>query len=177
MTKSKGLYERHGMRRTKIYAVWRSMRSRCENANAEFYADYGGRGITVCPEWKKFSAFYRDMGEPPEGMTLERRDNDKGYSRENCRWATRAEQSRNQRSNLRITIGDETLPLADWAVRYGIKYATVHQRIRKGWLPYFAVTTPLVTKRKGIPRGERVGTFGADPTLIQPEQPAARRAA
>lgn len=140
MTKSRGIRERHGMRGTKIYGVWWDMRNRCENPNREFYPDYGGRGITVCDDWKKFSAFYRDMGDAPEGCTLERIDNDKGYSADNCRWATRSEQARNRRSSLLITISGETLSLAEWVEKHGVPYNTVFRRIRRGWDPLIAVT-------------------------------------
>lgn len=172
MTKSRGLREHHGMRRTRAYAIWSGMRARCRNPKHAAFADYGGRGITVCDRWAKFSAFYADMGEPPRAATLERSDNDAGYAPGNCRWATRTEQNRNRRNNVLITIGAETLPLSAWADRCGLRYATVHQRILKGWPPELAVTTPLVTRRRGVPRGERVAAWGAengvawtDPTL------------
>ena len=73
------------------------MRTRCENPNATRYADYGGRGITVCDRWHDFAGFLADMGEQPPGLTLDRKDNDGNYEPGNCRWATRAEQNRNQR--------------------------------------------------------------------------------
>jgi hypothetical protein len=142
MTKSRGIREHHGMGGTKIYGVWWDMRNRCENRNRKYYPDYGGRGITVCAEWKKFSAFYRDMGDAPEGCTLERIDNDKGYSAGNCRWATRSEQAQNRRSSLLVTIGEETLSLASWVEKHEIAYATVHKRIKRGWDPHLALTTP-----------------------------------
>lgn len=162
MTKSRGIHDMHGGHGTRAYGVWCSMRSRCNNPNSHAYADYGARGITVAANWSRFSGFIADMGHPAPGMTLERTDNDKGYSKENCIWATRAVQSLNKRSNVLLTIDGETLPLSVWAERVGLKYATVHQRLVKGWTPEDAVKTPLVTARKGIPRGEKIHKSGAE---------------
>lgn len=149
----------HGCRHTRAYNIWCGMRSRCNNPNSPAYANYGGRGITVDPRWDKFSNFIEDMEHPVNGMTLERLDNDKGYSKANCIWATRTEQGRNKRNNILVTIEGETLPLSAWAERSGIKYATVHRRIVMGWSPEDAVRTPLVTNRKGVPRGAKIYKF------------------
>ncbi len=87
----------HGMRGNPLYAVWRAMRQRCNNTNDKAYKNYGGRGIMVCHRWQKFENFFEDMGVCPTGFTLERIDNDKGYQKNNCKWATRLEQARNKR--------------------------------------------------------------------------------
>jgi hypothetical protein len=86
---------KHGKVRSRAYGVWCSMKARCNNPKCPAYQNYGGRGITVCADWATFAQFYRDMGDPPDGHTLERIDNDKGYSPDNCQWVTRTVQGRN----------------------------------------------------------------------------------
>lgn len=93
----------HGKAHTAEYRIWRNMRSRCENPNVAAYKNYGGRGITVCAAWVcSFENFYADMGpRPSPELTVERRDNDAGYSPENCYWATRKQQAANKRNTRR----------------------------------------------------------------------------
>jgi hypothetical protein len=86
----------HGMSKTKVFAVWKAMVLRCTNPRDANYHNYGGRGIYVCPDWMKFENFYRDMGEP-NGLTLDRIDNDGPYCKDNCRWVTQAQQNANKR--------------------------------------------------------------------------------
>ena len=155
MTKSLGIYDMHGGRHTKAYRIWCGIRSRCNNQKSKPYPNYGGRGITVSDDWSKFSRFIADMGEPAPGMTLERLDNDAGYSKDNCVWADRTTQGRNKRNNLLLTIQGETLPLSVWVERTGIPYKTAHARLRLGWPAEEAVNTPIVRVRKGLPRGTK----------------------
>ena len=88
---------KHGMAKTITYISWYSMKTRCLNKNRKYYYRYGGRGITICPEWlNSFTNFLADMGERPKGKTLDRKDNNGNYCKSNCRWATAKQQRLNQ---------------------------------------------------------------------------------
>lgn len=149
----------HGKSKTKIYGIWSSMLSRCRNPNNPAYSNYGARGISVCDEWNDFSTFYRDMGDRPHGMTLDRKDNNQGYCKENCRWAPRQVQARNRRGRRVVTACGTTKSLAEWSDETKISISTLSARLAEGWTPEAAVTTPLITKRAGIPRGEKLRNF------------------
>jgi len=124
----------HGMSETTEYRIWRSMRTRCTNPNANSYPLYGGRGIRICDQWESFDVFLADMGRRPSpGHTLDRVDNDGPYSPENCRWATRSEQSRNTRRVTWVEFQGETFCFTDACRRAGLDRGTVHKRIRLGW--------------------------------------------
>ena len=115
------------------YKSWASMIQRCNNPKNPNFADYGGRGITVCHEWSSFDGFLTDMGERPDGLTIERINNEIGYSKENCRWATRADQMANTRNNIHITINGETRILVDWSRLSGVHPDTIRARLSRGW--------------------------------------------
>lgn len=109
---------------TAEYWTWTSMLHRCTSKRAQKWADYGGRGITVCPEWSSFDRFLADMGRRPPGLTLERRDNDLGYSPGNCVWATRTEQQRNRRVRVDNSSGVAGIDRRNglWRVRINGKF-------------------------------------------------------
>lgn len=127
----------HGLcrRHPRTYRTWKDMRARCSNAGHKDFKDYGGRGISVCPEWDDFAQFFADMGERPEGKTIDRIDVDGGYSPDNCRWADATEQARNKRTNHLVTIGSETKTLQEWCLIYGVDHSKAQYRIRAGISP------------------------------------------
>lgn len=97
----KKIITKHSMHNTAIYHVWENMKQRCYNKNNKDYKNYGGRGISICKEWREsFEVFYKDMGDPPSNLTLDRINNDDGYFSNNCRWVSRSTQSLNQRRSV-----------------------------------------------------------------------------
>lgn len=135
---------KHGKYYSPEYRVWASMIQRCSRKESPGFKNYGARGIDVCQRWRRFDNFYLDMGQRPQGMTLERKNNDLGYSPENCIWATRASQSRNTRRNRMFTIAGETKCLTDWAAWCGIHYATLTSRLKRGLTFEQAVSHPVI---------------------------------
>lgn len=123
----------HDLSKTREYAIWSAMKRRCYNPRCREYPEYGGRGITVCDEWKDdFSSFLVDMGLCPKGMSIERVDNAKGYSKSNCRWATPKEQARNTRRNVYLkAFGREQLQEA-WAEEFGVDSSNIVAARRRG---------------------------------------------
>lgn len=112
------------------YQSWQAMLSRCLRPNDVAYQYYGGRGITVCAEWvDDYDQFYADMGERPQGMTLDRTDSNLGYSAGNCQWAPRKAQANNQRRTIWITHDGVRLTLSQWAEKLGVPYFTLWNRI------------------------------------------------
>ena len=96
--------QKHHMTGSPTYITWKSMKQRCLNPNSTSFPYYGGRGITICDRWDDFLNFYEDMGERPEGMSLDRIDSDKGYYKENCKWSTIEEQNRNRRYCKKVSV-------------------------------------------------------------------------
>lgn len=116
---------------------------RCTNPRAANYHKYGGRGITVCARWLDVRNFVADMGERPPGTSLDRIDSEKGYSPDNCRWATPTTQNRNRSCTTVLTVAGCEKPLTAWAAQYGIQPGTIRARLRSGWSDEEAVTRPV----------------------------------
>lgn len=133
-----------GKKVPRIYVIWAGMLDRCRNANSHLWHLYGGRGIKVCERWdKSFTHFLVDMGEPPSpNHSIDRIDCNKGYNKENCRWATAKEQQRNRRNNRLITYQGRTQCLSAWAEEYGIPDGRLDKRLRLGWTLEQALTLP-----------------------------------
>ncbi len=122
-------YEKHGKTNTRAYWIWIGMMNRCYRKTTTHFDRYGGRGISVCERWKNsFQAFLDDMGEPPPKMTLERKENDKDYSKDNCRWASRWEQSLNRKNTVSLTFKGVTKPLPVWAKETGLTRSCIYYR-------------------------------------------------
>jgi hypothetical protein len=133
----------------KTYGIWQAFRDRCNNPKRKDYHRYGGRGISYDDSWNNFVQFVADMGDCPLNMTLDRIDNNKGYSKENCRWATRKEQSHNSTKIRMIQLGGEIKPLADWLSQYHTSHTAFYQRVYAGKTVEDAIKIPLrVTKRQ-----------------------------
>ena len=117
--------------RTRAYFAWRSMRGRCLNPKNPSWPNYGGRGISVCDRWSDYDLFVSDMGECPDGLTLERIDVDGNYEPNNCKWVTVREQLNNQRRNRLITCNGKTQTLSYWAEERGISQDALHKRLKR----------------------------------------------
>lgn len=121
--------EAFGMYHVRARNSWHHMIDRCENPKNKHYKDYGGRGIKVCERWKDLKAFVADMGDPPDGMTLDRWPNKNGnYEPANCRWATPKQQAQNTRRNIIVKLQGEEMCLSEAAVRLKINKGTLHSR-------------------------------------------------
>lgn len=123
----------HGLSKShrKLYQVWKSMRARCERTSCKDYPSYGGRGITVCDEWKEFAQFARWASESgyTEGLTIERVDVNAGYCPQNCTWMPNPMQARNRRHTHTYTHDGVTLDIRGWSERSGISYHTLRTRL------------------------------------------------
>lgn len=134
---------------SKTYLAWKHLLGRCRNPKDKSYVYYGARGIICCDRWLKFENFLTDMGEPPtKNHSIDRIDNNSGYYKENCRWATRKQQIRNRSNNRVITHNNTTQCLSAWAEEYGIRYGLLWLRIvRYGWPIGKALTQPSRTPK------------------------------
>jgi hypothetical protein len=144
---------KHGARKRKAkdnppeYVLWKRMRQRCNDSGNHEWDRYGGRGITVDPRWDDFTVFLADVGpRPTPNHSIDRIDNEKGYSKDNVRWATASQQARNKRNSRRVVFNGQSIGLADLAEAHGIPYGRLYTRLWKGWSVEKAVSTPTAAK-------------------------------
>ena len=137
---------KHGFYGNPSYRTWANMITRCTDISSKAYKYYGGIGITVCDRWMDVSNFIADMGQRPKGMTLDRINNNLGYSPDNCAWVSMFDQNRNKKSNVNIEIDGVTKSVTDWANDYGLNPKTVFNRIYAGWDVIEAITTKKTGK-------------------------------
>lgn len=141
----------HGKTYTRLYGVWKELKKRCYNPSDKYYKDYGGRGITVCQEWKNnFQAFYDwamangyDENAPKWLCTIERINTNGNYEPNNCKFATIKEQANNRRSNHLLTYNEKTYTLTEWSEITGIKRKTIEYRLKSNWSIEKALYTPV----------------------------------
>lgn len=157
---------KHGMGGTPTYLAWINMRVRCSNPKQEGYQYYGGRGIRVCERWQQsFENFLADMGIRPDGMSIDRIDNDRNYEPGNCRWATRIEQENNKRSNRLITAFGKTQTVAQWTKEMGLENCVlIYGRLNAGWDAEKAISTRVNHRETHCPRGH---ALAGDNLVIQ----------
>lgn len=130
MPKEHGNFK-HGMKHTRLYHIWCNMKARCNNPNHTYYANYGGRGITVCDEWNDFIAF-RDWASNngySDVLTIDRKNTNEGYIPENCRWVTMKILENNRTNNRLITFDGITMSIGKWAEKIGVPYKTLYTRL------------------------------------------------
>lgn len=139
---------KHGMTDSREYRIWSHIKDRCYNPNDKSYHRYGARGISICDRWlNSFENFYADVGEIPHGLTLDRIDNDGNYEPENVRVAPPRIQANNRANNRVLTFNGESLTLAQWSRKTGIRYVTLSQRLNAyGWSVEKTLTTPVRRK-------------------------------
>jgi len=130
----------HGLSYSRTYRVWAGIKGRCSCPTQTNWEHYGGRGIQMCTRWHRFENFLTDMGEAPQGSTIERVNNNGNYEPTNCRWASMKEQCRNRKTTRLIEFAGQTLCLVDWAAKLNIAYMTLVSRLNRGWTTEQALT-------------------------------------
>lgn len=142
---------KHNMTDTKTWGIWRGMMRRCYEVTNQHYHLYGAKGKLVEESWHIFQNFYKDMGDCPENYSLDRIDNELGYSKSNCRWADIETQNNNRGDyNTVLTLNGVTKTQAQWARELGINDTTLAGRLKKGWTIEKALTTPVKVYKKKI---------------------------
>lgn len=125
------------------YKIWEAMLRRCLNKNDAAYNRYGGRGIKVCERWMDFANFREDMGERPEGKSIDRKQNDGDYEPSNCRWATAKQQANNKRTNILVEHDGEIYSLKEFCELKALRYKSIWHRLKAGWPMDKALFTPI----------------------------------
>lgn len=137
---------KHNMSYTKLYKVWQGMKTRCYDKNFMYYYNYGGRGITICDEWKNdFSKFYEwtiNNGYE-EGLTIDRINVNGNYEPNNCRWITKREQNNNMNKTIFIEYNGKRQTISQWSKELNISRVALYERIKRGWNAKKTLTTPL----------------------------------
>lgn len=140
--------EKHGLHKSRTYSLWQAMRQRVHNPDRRGHSEYY-EGVTIDPRWDSFAAFYEDMGEVPDGKSLDRHPDPSGnYEPSNCRWATPEEQQHNRRDNIKLTFKEQTKSVYEWAEETGINVGTLVSRINKGWSPEDVLTKPVAANNR-----------------------------
>ena len=139
----------HGMSRTRTYTIWRGIVARTTKRTDKSHL-YFDKGIRICDRWLSFKNFYADMGEAPNGMSIDRIDGSKGYEPSNCRWATPVEQANNTSRNRFIFANGKSMTVAMWAREINVKPNTIYYRLCRGWPPEKAVSTSCKKNNKNI---------------------------
>jgi hypothetical protein len=144
---------KHGMFGTKVYGIWAAMIRRCRNKNDSSYKYYGERGIKVCDEWLNFENFYTDMGDPPDDHSIERKDHNGNYCKENCVWADWITQENNRTNNRIISYNGKKQTIAQWSREFNVRPGLISNRLYKGWTVEKALTCPVdIRQRKHLGR-------------------------
>lgn len=146
----------HGVFNHRLYRIWASMKTRCHNPNAAAYKSYGGRGIYVCDEWRNsYKLFYRwsmDNGYK-DSLSIDRKENSKGYNPSNCRWVTMKQQQNNKTNNVFITFNGETHTIAEWSEIIDVRQQTISARYKNGW------PLNMVLSKKNFKQAKRIISF------------------
>lgn len=141
-------FRKHGARQTPEYSSWSAMHTRVGNPNFKQYADYGGRGISICDRWFEFDNFLADMGPRPSlHHSIERIDGNGNYEPSNCEWADRKTQNRNRRSNRLVTYNGVDMTVAEAAEKTGLSAQLIYDRLNLGWSSEAALSLPVHAKR------------------------------
>lgn len=150
----KGIFHHHhshGMSKTSTYRIWAGMKKRCMNPKTVGYENWGGRGIKVCDRWMKFENFLSDMGERPDGLSLDRIDFNGDYEPDNCRWADRATQGFNTRRVIQISINGQIMSMHQAVKLLNVNVSSVREYAeRRGWTYQEAVTFYAMRMKEGI---------------------------